>query len=636
MKKLFMRTISLLLAAAMILPVFAVNAEGDMRAGQECIDLIKKVEGFSQYKYWDYSQWTIGYGTGVGADDYPDGITEEEAERLLRNALGTYEGYVNKFARNNDIQLKQNQFDALVSLSYNMGNIWSAYDEFDLKTYLISGSEKHSFLEIAKAFGEWRVAGGNVLQGLVSRREDETRLFLSDRTDSGAEVWRVNTESGINLRSSAGTNSEKTGFLPMNTIYEITEKKMVDGSLWGKTNADGKEQWGILDFSKYMVGGPLDYTDTGQTGKSEKWRITSKNGVNLRNGPGMAYDVLDILGYKTEFSVTSVVEADEHTWGKTTLNGKTGWVALDYAEKVSGEQFETAVLTEIYLKSKPEKTIYSEGEMLSLDGMEVIAKYSDNTEKAVTDFTVDGFSASPGEHKVVITYMEKKAEFTVKVVAKKLIGIEVTQLPVRTEYKQGEDFDPSGMIVEAIFDNKAREPVSDYTISGYDSNAGTKTIEVQYENYRDSFTVEVREKQMTHISVTRLPKKTEYVLGQQLDLSGISVFAYFDNGTQESVTAYSFDGYNPQTEGEQTITIGYNGFSDSFNVTVRKPDIAELPGDLDGNGTREVFDLVLLNRLVKECIIEFPAERMYLADINGDGKFDLMDVEALSRIVSEQ
>ena len=154
------------------------------------------------------------------------------------------------------LSLKQNQFDALVSLSYNMGNIWSVYDDFDLKNYLIDGSEKHSFLEIAKGFGEWRKAGGSVLQGLVNRREEETKLFLSDRTDSKSEIWRVNTESGINLREDAGTSAEKSGFLMYNTIYEVTEKKMCDGSLWGKTYADGKEQWCVLDFSKYMVGGP--------------------------------------------------------------------------------------------------------------------------------------------------------------------------------------------------------------------------------------------------------------------------------------------------------------------------------------------------------------------------------------------
>lgn len=636
-RKICIRAMSLLLSAAMLMPFFCVKAGNAMKAGQDCIDLIKEAEGFSQYKYWDYSQWTIGYGTGVGADEYPDGITEEEAEQLLKDALGTYEGYVNKFADKYDIELKQNQFDALVSLSYNMGNIWSAYDDFDLKNYLIDGSEKHSFLEIAKGFGEWRKAGGSVLQGLVNRREEETKLFLSDRTDSDSEIWRVNTESGINLREDAGTSAEKSGFLMYNTIYEVTEKKMCDGSLWGKTYADGKEQWCVLDFSKYMVGGPIDYEGGSEnTGKSEKWRITSENGVNLREGPGLGYKSLDVLDYKTEFSVTNTVEADEHIWGKTKYNNKDGWVALTYAERVSDQEFDAAVLTGIYLKSEPEKKKYNEGDMLSLEGIEVVAKYSDGTEKTVTDFTVDGYEPTAGEHEVVITYMEKTAKFKVTVSEKQLKKIEITTPPTKTVYKQGEELDTTGMVVEAVYDNDSREEITDYAVGELDSTAGTKTIQVEYKDFKAYFVVEVTEKQMTKLVITRLPDKTEYVLGQQLDLTGMIVYAYFDNGSKNQITAYSFDGYNPQIEGVQTITIAYNGFRQSFDVTVSEPDMYELPGDVNDDGVRDIFDLVLLNRFINEGREEFPSDRVYLADINGDGLYDQKDLDALSRIVSEQ
>lgn len=636
-RKICIRAMSLLLSAAMLMPLFCVKAGNAMKAGQDCIDLIKEAEGFSQYKYWDYSQWTIGYGTGVGADEYPDGITEEEAEQLLKDALGTYEGYVNKFADKYDIELKQNQFDALVSLSYNMGNIWSAYDDFDLKNYLIDGSEKHSFLEIAKGFGEWRKAGGSVLQGLVNRREEETKLFLSDRTDSDSEIWRVNTESGINLREDAGTSAEKSGFLMYNTIYEVTEKKMCDGSLWGKTYADGKEQWCVLDFSKYMVGGPIDYEGGSEnTGKSEKWRITSENGVNLREGPGLGYKSLDVLDYKTEFSVTNTVEADEHIWGKTKYNNKDGWVALTYAERVSDQEFDAAVLTGIYLKSEPEKKKYNEEDMLSLEGIEVVAKYSDGTEKTVTDFTVDGYEPTAGEHEVVITYMEKTAKFKVTVSEKQLKKIEITTPPTKTVYKQGEELDTTGMVVEAVYDNDSREEITDYAVGELDSTAGTKTIQVEYKDFKAYFVVEVTEKQMTKLVITRLPDKTEYVLGQQLDLTGMIVYAYFDNGSKNQITAYSFDGYNPQIEGVQTITIAYNGFRQSFDVTVSEPDMYELPGDVNDDGVRDIFDLVLLNRFINEGREEFPSDRVYLADINGDGLYDQKDLDALSRIVSEQ
>ncbi len=635
-KKIIAFTAAVLMTLSMI-PLFGISAAAEMKAGQDCIDLIKECEGFSQYKYWDYSQWTIGYGTGVDADEYPDGITENEAEELLKEALGTYEKYVNNFADKYNIKLKQNQFDALVCLSYNMGNIWSVYDDFDLKNYLIDGSEKHSFLEISKGFGEWRKAGGSVLQGLVNRREDETKLFLKDRTNEKSEIWRVNTESGINLRKAAGSSEEKTGFLPYNTIYEVTEKKTVDGSLWGKTVSDGQEHWCTLDFSRYIVGGPIDYGSGGEsTGKTEKWRITSKNGVNLREGPGLGYKSLAVLDLDTEFNVTATVEADEHIWGKTTYNKKNGWVALTYAERVSEQEFEAAVLTGIYIKSKPDKTLYNEGDMLSLEGIEVCAKYSDGTEKTVTDFTVDGYEPNAGDYDITVTYMEKTAKFTVRVTAKQLKKIEITSPPIKTIYRQGEELDTNGMTVEAVYDNESREEITDYKISGFDSKAGTKTVEVEYKGFKDYFIAMVTEKRMTDLVITKLPDKTEYVLGQELNLSGMIVYAYFDNGSKSQVTAYSFDGFNPQIEGNQTISIGYNGFHDEFEVTVSEPDMSELPGDLNDDGIRDVFDLILLNRFIFEGREEFPAARVSLADVNGDGKYDVKDAEALSRIVSEQ
>lgn len=637
-KKILTRTISFLLSAAMLLPLFSVQAQSEMKAGQECVDLIKQVEGFSQYKYWDYGQWTIGYGTGVGADEYPNGISKEEAEKLLKKSLGTYEGYVNKFANKYGVTLKQNQFDALVSLSYNMGNIWSAYDDFDLKNYIIDGSEKHSFLEIAKGFGEWRVAGGKVLQGLVSRREDETKLFLSDRTDSGSEIWRVNTESGINLRQSVGTSSKKTGFLPFNTIYEVTEKKMCDGSLWGKTYANGSFQWCVLDYSKYMVGGPIGYDGGNEpTGKSEKWRITSKNGVNLRKGPGLGYESLAVLDYKTEFNVTMTAEADEHIWGKTQYAGKDGWIALTYAELVSEQEFEAAVLTDIYIKSKPTKLKYKEGDMLSLDGIEVMAKYSDDSEKQITDFKIDGYKSTAGEHTITVTYMEKTASFKVQVSKASLTGIEIVSPPKKTVYKQGEPFAREGLSVEAIYENDSREIIEDYALNGYDSDiAGKKTIEIEYKGFKASFEIEITEKEIVRIILSRLPDKMEYIVGQELNLSGLILNALYDNGSQDMIKNYSVSGYDPQLPGIQMVKIEYNGFSKEFEVVVKEPDMDSLPGDLDDNGIRDIFDLILMNRFIDEGREEFPSDRVYLADINGDGNYDSRDIDALSKIVAEQ
>lgn len=637
-KNFLIAVLTVIFSASFLIPLCIARAESRLTASQECIDLIKETEGFSKYKYWDYSQWTIGYGTGIGADEYPNGISKEDAEKLLKSALSTYEGYVNKFANKYELTLKQNQFDAMVSLSYNMGNIWSVYDDFDLKNYVINGPEKYSFLEIAKAFGEWRVAGGKVLQGLVNRREDETKLFLSDRTDNKSEVWRVNTESGINLRKSPDAQSQKTGFLDFNTIYEVTEKKMSNGSLWGKVLVDGSYQWGVLDYSRYMVGGPIDYEGGDEPSeKTEQWEITSKNGVNLREGPGLGYKSLDVLDYKTKFDVSMTAEADEHLWGKTKYAGKTGWIALTYAKRVGEQQFESASLSSIRIKTEPKKTTYNEGDMLSLEGIEVMAKYSDGSEKQIVDFTVDGFKSTAGEHTITITYMEKTAKFKVTVSEKKLKGIEITKKPEKTLYKQGEEFSADGLTVEAIYDNDSREEVTEYGLSGYDlEKAGKQKITVEYKGFKEDFEIEVSKKVMKKLTIEKLPDKLEYIAGQVLDLSGMSVSASFDNDTKINVIDYSVSGYDPQTIGVQTISIEYNGFKQTFDVTVNEPDIFDLPGDVNSDGVRDVFDLVLLNRFIKDGREEFPPDRAYLADINGDGNYDQRDIDALSRIVSEQ
>ncbi|MGN1481876.1 glycoside hydrolase family protein [Porcipelethomonas sp.] len=662
MKKQLKKFLCFFLTFVMVIPVFNAEASGNMKASQECLDLIKECEGFSKYKYWDYSQWTIGYGTGVGEDEYPDGITEEEAEALLEDALTTYEGYVNKFADKYNIDLKQNQFDALVSMTYNLGNIWGVYDEFDLKTYLINGSENYSFLEIEKAFGEWRKAGGSVVQGLVNRRQKEAGLFLSDRNDYIHEVWRVNSDNGINLRKSADVNSEKTGFMSMNTIFAITEKKTSgDGTLWGKTEYDGAEHWCTLEYCKYMAGGPIGYDDDSPDPEidpdpdpdpdpdkeedpditenlSENWKITAKDGVDLKSGPGLNYSKVGTLEYGTQITVNATCESDGYLWGKTVSDGKIGWCTLDFAERISEQELEGAALVSIYISSRPEKVTYIEGERLDLSGIEVKGKYSDGSEEVITDFTVSGFESVPGSHSVTITYMEKTASFRVTVEEKKLTGIKVESGPEKTVYKLGEGFSPAGLKVIGSYDNNTKSEITDYYLNnteGFSKTPGIKTIEVEYQGFKDTFTVEVSEKSLIDIKITNNPDKTEYVLGQELNTKGLIVYAYFDNNTKNEITDYSISGYNPQYEGVQEVKVGYSGIYKTFEVNVSKPDIYELPGDIDKSGARDIFDLIMLNQYI-DGKTELDEEAVYLADIDGDGQVNSKDVECLSRIVSEQ
>ncbi len=211
------------------------------------IDFIKSLEGFSQYAYWDYEQWTIGYGTACGENEYPNGITESQADALLRSAIVKYELYVNDFAASNDVELNQNQYDALVSFTYNLGNIWA--NSFTLKTYLIDGIDKYTDAEIKAAFGEHASAGGQVLAGLVTRRNLEAELFLSGgKTETVNDLYET-TASWLAMRDGPGTSYEALTSLPKGTQVTITQ---ISGN-WGYTTYEGYNGWISLNYAQKVV-----------------------------------------------------------------------------------------------------------------------------------------------------------------------------------------------------------------------------------------------------------------------------------------------------------------------------------------------------------------------------------------------
>ena len=146
-----------------------------MKTGERGLALIKEFEGCKLAAYQcPAGIWTIGYGSTRYGDGTPvtKGRTlpnEGAALELLKATMGKYEKAVNGLG----VELTQNEFDALVSLTYNIGagNLASS----TLVKMLKSGDNK---AEIAKQFLRWDKANGKPLAGLTSRRNAEAELFL--------------------------------------------------------------------------------------------------------------------------------------------------------------------------------------------------------------------------------------------------------------------------------------------------------------------------------------------------------------------------------------------------------------------------------------------------------------------------
>lgn len=145
-----------------------------MKISESGLKLIIDFEGFcpkatKAVKTEKY--YTIGYGHYGKDVDEKQTITKEEALLLLKKDMKRFEAKVMKY--NNCYNFTQNEFDALVSFAYNVGNI----DQLTVK-----GSRTKK--EIAEAMLLYIKSGGKVLNGLRKRRIRERELFLKCSTSN--------------------------------------------------------------------------------------------------------------------------------------------------------------------------------------------------------------------------------------------------------------------------------------------------------------------------------------------------------------------------------------------------------------------------------------------------------------------
>ena len=147
-----------------------------MTPSKNCIDLIKKFEGFRSESYQDsVGVWTVGYGSTM----WPDGkkvqpgqrMTIQEAEAVMTWEL-TRKGKEILSGLPTTI-INQNQYDALVSFAYNLG-VGALLKSTLFKKLKVNPNDP----SIRTEFMRWVNAGGKRLTGLVRRREAEANLYF--------------------------------------------------------------------------------------------------------------------------------------------------------------------------------------------------------------------------------------------------------------------------------------------------------------------------------------------------------------------------------------------------------------------------------------------------------------------------
>ncbi|MCH1984160.1 leucine-rich repeat protein [Ruminococcus sp. OA3] len=152
-------------------------------------------------------------------------------------------------------------------------------------------------------------------------------------------------------------------------------------------------------------------------------------------------------------------------------------------------------------------------------------------------------------------------------------ALTLKSVPTKLEYNVGEAIDLTGLSVAVAWSDGSEEAVTDYVVSGFDSSTvGTKNVIVTYQGETVTFVVEIAVLiAVTGIEITSMPNKTEYQIGEELDLSGMVVTATYNDGTTGAVSAYTVTGYDATVSGGQTLTVSYKGFEAVLTVTVSEP-----------------------------------------------------------------
>ena len=356
MKRITSLVLAIVLFAGLVLTgAPTAHAASAMTVSDALIEIIKKEEGFSAKPYCDYSQYTVGYGTRCPDDmleEYQEnGISEKEAETLLRNSLTFYENEVNKkFLDKYNLSLAQHQFDALVTFTYNCGGSWLSETSGTFHNVVKNGTTGS---ELIRAFSLWCSAGGSILPGLVRRRLCEANMYLNGeysltKPDNFCYVYYNANGGSVSYRIQGYDSNE--GIAPAYTpsysghTFKGWYTQQTGGS---KVTVLTMELSGTTLYARW---GETDGEDETKPEQGVQVTVTASD-VNLRKGPGTNYSIVGTAHKGDKMIITETASGSGYEWGKADDK----WIALQFTdyEEVIKEQEKEEETTE---PTEPEPT----------------------------------------------------------------------------------------------------------------------------------------------------------------------------------------------------------------------------------------------------------------------------------------
>lgn len=223
----------------------------------------------------------------------------------------------------------------------------------------------------------------------------------------------------------------------------------------------------------------------------------------------------------------------------------------------------------------PNKQTYIEGEKCTIKGMELTALGAQKRIIPFGEIKMAEQYVKLGDTSITIQYQDNTFSIPITVQKKRLKSIAMETLPGKTQYKEGRDeLEIAGASIKLCYNNGDTEiiPVIKDMVSGY-TNAvpGEVTLTIEYNGLKTQCSVVIIPKKLTGITVSTLPDKTNYIVGEMFDTTGMVVMAFYDNGTSAPIERYMLSHNLPLSKEDTSIIITYLDMEAVISITVEEP-----------------------------------------------------------------
>jgi len=454
------------------------------------------------------------------------------------------------------------------------------------------------------------VDGGKITVERAVGEPTEVEMTNANVTVEGFESTTENTELGLDVSYTENGKTLKTSYNvsvidTVNSIeivslpkqeYKYGEPLDVTGGKIKIVKDSGSE---VIDMTESMIkendASDFDSTKLGTRklvvsygGAKEEFEITVSDyvtGVVLTPPTKRTYEygeplnldngsVQKVMASKAETDPVPLTDPNVNVSGYNPNKDGKQTITVTYEGFDNTYSVEVVDNVETIKLNESPKTDYKFGENIDIEGLTITATKASGAKEVVnvTESMVSGYKPDQlGKQTVTITYKGATTTYDVNV-EDYLKGIEIEE-PEKLIYKINEAINLDGGKVVEVMASGAKTEVGmkDDMISGFDSTTeGAKTVTVTHKNMTGTFNVTIQDP-ASKMLINTLPDKTEYLYGENLDLTGATIEVEKESGNKEilPITPEMVSGYNPKEIGTQTIIVEYEGLKQEFNVEVK-------------------------------------------------------------------